>query len=127
MTKDYQLLNRKYFETCVLSCTYLCAFGSDPSLAKSHIDSLITVKSLSLSFYLLRDKDYDATILLDKMMLLQRDFDTAAPLRRLSTVSSVQDPDNIMATQWIWYWKDEYGTWRKYDVDHVVSCYIRSK
>lgn len=36
-------------------------------------------------------------------------------VRRLSTASSVTKPPHfILTTEWIWYWKDEYGTWQEY-------------
>ncbi|POI25466.1 hypothetical protein CIB84_010786, partial [Bambusicola thoracicus] len=36
-------------------------------------------------------------------------------VRRLSTASSVTKPPHfILTTEWIWYWKDEYGVWREY-------------
>uniref|UniRef100_A0AAV2L5S6 Uncharacterized protein n=1 Tax=Knipowitschia caucasica TaxID=637954 RepID=A0AAV2L5S6_KNICA len=39
----------------------------------------------------------------------------ASPVRRLSTASSVSHPPNhILTTQWLWYWKDEYGVWVEY-------------
>ncbi|KAG8012473.1 Poly [ADP-ribose] polymerase 12 [Nibea albiflora] len=35
-----------------------------------------------------------------------------SPVRRLSTVSSVSKPPHfILTTQWLWYWKDDMGTW----------------
>ncbi|TMS05998.1 Poly [ADP-ribose] polymerase 12 [Larimichthys crocea] len=35
-----------------------------------------------------------------------------SPVRRLSTVSSVSKPPHfILTTQWLWYWKDDNGTW----------------
>uniref|UniRef100_A0A8D0KXJ3 Poly(ADP-ribose) polymerase family member 12 n=1 Tax=Strix occidentalis caurina TaxID=311401 RepID=A0A8D0KXJ3_STROC len=38
-----------------------------------------------------------------------------AKVRRLSTASSVTKPPHfILTTEWIWYWKDEYGLWREY-------------
>lgn len=38
-----------------------------------------------------------------------------AKVRRLSTASSVTKPPHfILTTEWIWYWKDEYGTWQEY-------------
>jgi len=38
-----------------------------------------------------------------------------AKVRRLSTVSSVTKPPHfILTTEWIWYWKDEYGLWQEY-------------
>ena len=49
-------------------------------------------------------------------------FETVVTLRRLSTVSHVYDPDDITATQWTWYWVNEHGYWREYDLDHTVSC-----
>ncbi|XP_068694762.1 zinc finger CCCH-type antiviral protein 1-like [Montipora foliosa] len=62
--------------------------------------------------------NYDVIILLDSKTLFLKNCDTVATLRRLSTVSYVFDADQITATQWIWYWKDEHNIWRKYDVDH---------
>ncbi|XP_010286854.1 PREDICTED: poly [ADP-ribose] polymerase 12, partial [Phaethon lepturus] len=48
-----------------------------------------------------------------------------ANVRRLSTASSVTKPPHfILTTEWIWYWKDEYGLWQEYgkeDVDHVAA------
>ncbi|RMC03014.1 hypothetical protein DUI87_20207 [Hirundo rustica rustica] len=36
-------------------------------------------------------------------------------VRRLSTASSVTKPPHfILTTEWIWYWKDEYGIWQEY-------------
>ncbi|OWK58307.1 Poly [ADP-ribose] polymerase 12 [Lonchura striata] len=36
-------------------------------------------------------------------------------VRRLSTASSVTKPPHfILTTEWIWYWKDEYGMWQEY-------------
>uniref|UniRef100_W5NI67 Poly [ADP-ribose] polymerase 12-like n=1 Tax=Lepisosteus oculatus TaxID=7918 RepID=W5NI67_LEPOC len=36
-------------------------------------------------------------------------------VRRLSTVSSVTKPAHfILTTNWLWYWKDEYGKWNEY-------------
>lgn len=38
-----------------------------------------------------------------------------APVRRLSTASSVLHPPHfILTTQWVWYWKDENGLWLEY-------------
>ncbi|XP_064369975.1 protein mono-ADP-ribosyltransferase PARP12-like isoform X1 [Dromaius novaehollandiae] len=48
-----------------------------------------------------------------------------AKVRRLSTASSVTRPPHfILTTEWIWYWKDEYGLWREYgkkDQDHAAA------
>ncbi|XP_066446909.1 protein mono-ADP-ribosyltransferase PARP12-like isoform X2 [Eleutherodactylus coqui] len=36
-------------------------------------------------------------------------------IRRLSTVSSVEKPSEyVLTTEWLWYWRDEYGTWTQY-------------
>ncbi|GCC35624.1 hypothetical protein chiPu_0014111 [Chiloscyllium punctatum] len=36
-------------------------------------------------------------------------------IRRLSTASSVTKPPHyILTTEWLWYWKDEYGKWIEY-------------
>ncbi|XP_062374761.1 protein mono-ADP-ribosyltransferase PARP12-like [Sardina pilchardus] len=35
-------------------------------------------------------------------------------VRRLSTASSVAQPDFILTTEWIWFWQDEYGKWVPY-------------
>ncbi|KAJ6660025.1 hypothetical protein lerEdw1_018223 [Lerista edwardsae] len=52
----------------------------------------------------------------------------SAALRRLSTASSVTKPPHyILATDWIWYWKDEYGVWHEYgkqDVDHAAASVL---
>ncbi|KAK1201522.1 PAR12 ribosyltransferase, partial [Pygoscelis papua] len=48
-----------------------------------------------------------------------------AKVRRLSTASSVTKPPRfILTTEWIWYWKDEYGQWQEYgkkDGDHAAA------
>ncbi|XP_032851842.2 protein mono-ADP-ribosyltransferase PARP12 isoform X1 [Tyto alba] len=48
-----------------------------------------------------------------------------AKVRRLSTASSVTKPPHfILTTEWIWYWKDEYGLWQEYgkqDDDHAAA------
>ncbi|XP_029455646.1 uncharacterized protein LOC115090552 isoform X2 [Rhinatrema bivittatum] len=37
------------------------------------------------------------------------------PIQRLSTVSSVTKPANYqLTTEWLWYWKNEYGQWIEY-------------
>ena len=38
-------------------------------------------------------------------------------------MSYVYDPDDTTATLWTWYWMDEHGYWKEYDLDHTVSCY----
>ncbi|KAI5094181.1 zinc finger CCCH type domain containing 1-like [Silurus meridionalis] len=35
-------------------------------------------------------------------------------VRRLSTVSSVMEPNFRHTTKWIWYWKNEYNSWIQY-------------
>ncbi|XP_056373921.1 zinc finger CCCH-type antiviral protein 1-like [Hyla sarda] len=50
-------------------------------------------------------------------------------VRRLSTVSSVmKPPEYVLTTEWLWYWKDEYGTWTQYGHSNVkqVSSTILS-
>ncbi|KAM6090739.1 protein mono-ADP-ribosyltransferase PARP12-like isoform 2-T2 [Theristicus caerulescens] len=46
-------------------------------------------------------------------------------VRRLSTASSVTKPSHfILTTEWIWYWKNEYGCWQEYgkkDDDHAAA------
>ncbi|KAL7857938.1 hypothetical protein AOLI_G00180400 [Acnodon oligacanthus] len=45
-------------------------------------------------------------------------FDTMtqgfAEVRRLSTASSVLNPNFIFTTTWVWYWEDESGNWVQY-------------
>ncbi|KAJ7337324.1 hypothetical protein OS493_010186 [Desmophyllum pertusum] len=63
-----------------------------------------------------RPRGYDVNFLLDnKLMIVQKDFEVIAQIRRLSTESHVTNPGNTVATAWTWYWKDENGTWRQYD------------
>uniref|UniRef100_A0A8C5RUN1 PAR12 polymerase n=1 Tax=Laticauda laticaudata TaxID=8630 RepID=A0A8C5RUN1_LATLA len=50
---------------------------------------------------------------------LELDFVTMtsamAPIRRLSTVSSVtKEPKFVMTTKWLWYWKNDLGQWIEY-------------
>ncbi|XP_069820288.1 zinc finger CCCH-type antiviral protein 1-like [Dendropsophus ebraccatus] len=50
-------------------------------------------------------------------------------IRRLSTVSSVMKPSEyVLTTEWLWYWKDEYGNWTQYGHNNVkkVSSTILS-
>ncbi|KAG9472248.1 hypothetical protein GDO78_020591 [Eleutherodactylus coqui] len=50
-------------------------------------------------------------------------------VRRLSTVSSVEKPSEyVLTTEWLWYWRDEYGTWTQYGHSNVkqVSANILS-
>nr|XP_009942630.1 PREDICTED: poly [ADP-ribose] polymerase 12-like [Opisthocomus hoazin] len=52
-----------------------------------------------------------------------------AKVRRLSTVSSVTKPPHfILTTEWIWYWKDEYGLWQEYGKkdDHHAAATVSS-
>ncbi|XP_046878440.1 protein mono-ADP-ribosyltransferase PARP12-like [Hypomesus transpacificus] len=34
--------------------------------------------------------------------------------RRLSTISSILQPNFILTTEWLWYWQDESGNWIQY-------------
>ncbi|XP_054487221.2 protein mono-ADP-ribosyltransferase PARP12 isoform X1 [Agelaius phoeniceus] len=44
-------------------------------------------------------------------------------VRRLSTASSVTKPPHfILTTEWIWYWKDEYGTWQEYGKENDLHA-----
>ncbi|XP_074636892.1 protein mono-ADP-ribosyltransferase PARP12-like isoform X1 [Acropora palmata] len=62
----------------------------------------------------------DGTVLLDdKILIMGNSFATVVTLRRLSTVSYVHDPDDTTATLWTWYWVDEHGYWREYDLNHT--------
>ncbi|XP_061570764.1 protein mono-ADP-ribosyltransferase PARP12-like [Cololabis saira] len=38
-------------------------------------------------------------------------------VRRLSTMSSVVEPNFILTTEWLWYWEDEHGNWNLYAAD----------
>ncbi|XP_060758870.1 uncharacterized protein LOC132869609 isoform X1 [Neoarius graeffei] len=53
-------------------------------------------------------KTYSSGVCFDTMT---RGSDT---VRRLSTVSSVIEPNYILTTSWAWYWEDEYGNWIQY-------------
>ncbi|XP_008290211.1 protein mono-ADP-ribosyltransferase PARP12 isoform X2 [Stegastes partitus] len=48
-----------------------------------------------------------------------------SPVRRLTTASSVSKPPHfILTTQWVWYWKDDGGTWQEFgqgDADSTVT------
>ncbi|XP_069618955.1 protein mono-ADP-ribosyltransferase PARP12-like isoform X3 [Ranitomeya imitator] len=50
-------------------------------------------------------------------------------VRRLSTVSSVVKPSEyVLTTEWLWYWRDEYGSWIQYGQSNMkqVSSNILS-
>ncbi|KAJ7337282.1 Poly (ADP-ribose) polymerase [Desmophyllum pertusum] len=67
---------------------------------------------------LLLDEGYDVKFLFDnKLMVVKKDFEVIAQIRRLSTESYTTNPGNHVATVWTWYWKDEHEVWRQYDVD----------
>ncbi|TWW64488.1 Poly [ADP-ribose] polymerase 12 [Takifugu flavidus] len=34
--------------------------------------------------------------------------------RRISTCNSLLEPDSSLATEWLWYWEDEFGKWNLY-------------
>ncbi|XP_068943423.1 zinc finger CCCH-type antiviral protein 1 isoform X2 [Petaurus breviceps papuanus] len=36
------------------------------------------------------------------------------PVRRISTLSTVQSQDHVLATKWLWYWKNELDQWIEY-------------
>jgi len=46
-------------------------------------------------------------------MTMQKSYHRA-DLRRLSTQSYIKEQDNCLATQWLWYRKEESGDWVKY-------------
>ena len=45
-------------------------------------------------------------------------------LRRLSTIALVQEPCEIMQTEWTWYWKENGNVWLKYGNDRSVRSTI---
>lgn len=52
----------------------------------------------------------------------------SAKVRRLSTASSVTKPPHfILTTEWIWYWKDEYGLWQEYGKQVSVKKLLDSQ
>ena len=54
-------------------------------------------------------------------MIVPKGLDVVfAEIRRLSAESYATNPGNPVATTWTWYWEDEDGIWREYDVDHLV-------
>ncbi|XP_053097853.1 protein mono-ADP-ribosyltransferase PARP12 [Pangasianodon hypophthalmus] len=53
-------------------------------------------------------KTYSSGVCFDTMT---RGYDV---VRRLSTVSSVIQPNYILTTTWAWHWEDEYGNWIQY-------------
>ena len=88
---------------------------------RESIQKLTGLSFFSEGFLLLDREGYDVNFLLDnKLMIVQKDFEVIAQIRRLSTESHVTNPGNTVATAWTWYWKDENGTWRQYDVDQLV-------
>lgn len=46
-------------------------------------------------------------------MTMQKSYHRA-DLRRLSTQSYIKEQDNCLATQWLWYRKEDSGDWVKY-------------
>ncbi|MBN3318970.1 PAR12 polymerase, partial [Atractosteus spatula] len=52
-----------------------------------------------------------------------------AEVRRLSTASSVTKPPHvILTTEWVWYWKNEFGKWVEYGCsDKQVVSTVTSK
>ncbi|XP_073400393.1 uncharacterized protein [Dendrobates tinctorius] len=47
------------------------------------------------------------------------------PVRRLSTVSSVVKPSEyVLTTEWLWYWRDEYGSWTQYGQSNVYPMIV---
>ena len=46
-------------------------------------------------------------------MAIQKSYHKA-DLRRLSTESYIKEQDNCLATQWVWFRKEESGDWVKY-------------
>ncbi|KAL6473743.1 hypothetical protein MHYP_G00173040 [Metynnis hypsauchen] len=57
-------------------------------------------------------------------------FDTMtrgfAEVRRLSTVSSVLNPNFILTTTWVWYWEDDNGNWIQYGSPHQGTQHASS-
>ncbi|NXM69608.1 PAR12 polymerase, partial [Serilophus lunatus] len=46
-----------------------------------------------------------------------------AKVRRLSTASSVTKPPHfILTTEWIWYWKNEFGMWQEYGKENGLHA-----
>ena len=84
---------------------------------------LFVVVLFSVNTQIVSSRAVMALFYSDKILVMGSTFESVVTLRRLSTVSYVYDPDDITATQWTWYWMDEHGYWREYDLDHRVSCH----
>nr|ABS50102.1 CCCH-type zinc finger antiviral protein [Erythrocebus patas] len=55
------------------------------------------------------------------------------PIRRLSTPSATMPANSVFTTKWIWYWKNESGTWIQYGEEkdnqkssNIDSLYLES-
>ena len=53
-------------------------------------------------------------------MSMEIDSSAQFLLRRRSTPSYIQDPESVLSTKWVWYWKDDDG-WKKYAKTKVDS------
>ncbi|XP_038161431.1 protein mono-ADP-ribosyltransferase PARP12-like [Cyprinodon tularosa] len=81
---------------------------SDPSLNTSCMDPLLSgLFAMTLN---LRAASINQEYVDFKSMTYH-----GSPVRRLSTASSVLHPPHfILTTQWIWYWKEDDGSWIEY-------------
>lgn len=62
-------------------------------------------------------------------MSMQIDSSAQFLLRRRSTPSYIQEPENVLSTKWVWYWKDDDG-WKKYaktKVDTIPLLHFESR
>ncbi|XP_056443600.1 uncharacterized protein LOC130380432 [Gadus chalcogrammus] len=48
-------------------------------------------------------------------------------VRRLSSISSVLQPNFLLTTEWLWYWEDEHGNWNQYDSPPNSSTELEQK
>lgn len=57
--------------------------------------------------------------------LMSMQFGSSAEflLRRLSTPSYIQEPGNVLSTNWVWYWEDDNG-WKKYAKTEVDTTLL---
>ena len=56
-------------------------------------------------------------------MSMQIDSSAQFLLHRCSTPSYIQEPENVLSTKWVWYWKDDDG-WKKYAKTKVDSILL---
>ncbi|XP_053318441.1 protein mono-ADP-ribosyltransferase PARP12-like [Spea bombifrons] len=111
---------KDYTEICLFHIWKKCKFGSRCSEMHFHLpyrwqkqngSEWEDLKGIEVIEKAYCDPSISGTLSVDFLSMRSG----SSRVRRLSTPSSASKPaDFVLTTEWLWYWKDEYGRWFEY-------------